>query len=144
MNWGTKIAILYAGFVALIGSMVFISMNQKVDLVAKDYYQQELNYQTRIDAINNAKILNEEIAFQVEGKKVTLNFPEEISDKLNGEVNFYCPANSSNDFKVKLQSDKKGQQIISNEKLIHGMYKMQISWTADNKDYYTEKAITIE
>ena len=49
MSWGIKIAIVYVGFMALIISMVIVSSSSKSELVAKDYYAQELNYQQRIE-----------------------------------------------------------------------------------------------
>jgi len=53
MSWGKKITILYIGFVLLIVSMVTISASHKIELVSKDYYAQELDYQQKINAIRS-------------------------------------------------------------------------------------------
>ena len=53
MSWGTKIAFLYLSFATMIGVMVYKSVTQSVDLVAPNYYEQELKYQDKIDGINN-------------------------------------------------------------------------------------------
>jgi hypothetical protein len=58
ISWGIKIAMLYCGFVALIIIMVSMAMNQKIDLVSKDYYEQELNYQKKIDKTNRSHALH--------------------------------------------------------------------------------------
>ena len=42
MNFGVKITVLYLSFVALILTLVFMSFSQKVELVSKDYYAQEI------------------------------------------------------------------------------------------------------
>ncbi len=54
MGWSKKITFAYVGFVALIVTMVVVSMRQKVDLVSKDYYAKELNYQSDINKMSNA------------------------------------------------------------------------------------------
>jgi hypothetical protein len=58
MNFGVKITALYLGFVALILTLVFMSFGQKVELVSKDYYAQEIAFQDKINSINNERSLN--------------------------------------------------------------------------------------
>ena len=41
MNWGKKIAVLYIGFVIMIGFLVYKSTQQNTDLVSDDYYKKE-------------------------------------------------------------------------------------------------------
>ena len=53
LNWGTRITVLYLGFVALIVFLVAGSMRQSFDLVSPDYYQKELEYQSVIEAGKN-------------------------------------------------------------------------------------------
>ena len=52
MNFKYFIISLYLAFVALIVTMVFKSCGQNIDLESKDYYAEELHYQTKIDALN--------------------------------------------------------------------------------------------
>ena len=61
MSWGWKIVVLYGLFVMMTLSMVFYFMGHDVDLVAKDYYRQEIEYQDQIDKIENARSLKEPI-----------------------------------------------------------------------------------
>ena len=58
MNWGYKILIVYIVFIAGIVTLVYKSSVQNQDLVVNDYYDQELKYQDKIDAVlrtNNLK-----------------------------------------------------------------------------------------
>lgn len=139
MNWGFKIAIVYIGFVALIVSMVIISSRNKSELVAKDYYAQELNYQQRIDAIHNEQQLSSSISFTVLDDRIKLHFsPEEITKDFNGEVVFFRPSDASKDRKLKLSFDAGGNQLISKSLLSKGVYKMCISWSKGPTSYYKE------
>ncbi len=55
MNWGVRITILYSSFVLFMSTMVYMCTRQHFDLVAPDYYAQELQYQKVIDGTNNTK-----------------------------------------------------------------------------------------
>lgn len=144
MNWGTKITILYIGFVILIVSMVFISATNKSELVSKDYYEQELRYQDRIDALNNEQKLSVTINYEIVDQFVILKYlNSEIRKDFKGEVLFFRPSDSTKDLKIDLIFDKEGEQIISKDKLSKGVYKMCISWKNDKKVFYKEAIITI-
>ncbi|MGB1317661.1 MAG: FixH family protein, partial [Flavobacteriales bacterium] len=54
MNWGWGISIFYGSFVVFMLGMVTLAFQQDFDLVADDYYEQEIAYQGRIDQMNNA------------------------------------------------------------------------------------------
>ena len=60
MNWGHRIIILYVGFVLLIGTMVYLSSRENVDLVSSDYYDQEIKFQSKMEAerqLSSSKIV---------------------------------------------------------------------------------------
>ena len=145
ISWGTKIAILYISFVLLIGVLVFKSMNQKVDLVSADYYDQELKFQDKINAQSNANALSQSIQHQVNRNSILLSFPEEMTkNNFSGEILFFRPSDSAKDFKVKLKADATNKQTITSSLFEHGMYKMQISWHSGEKDYFKEETIFIQ
>jgi len=96
MNWGIKITILYIGFVILISSLVFISATNKSELVAKDYYAQELKYQDRIDALNNEKHLQISIEHEIRPNAIILTYSQSETNKtFSGEILFFRPAQNS-------------------------------------------------
>jgi hypothetical protein len=112
MNFGVKITILYLSFVALILTLVFLSFGQKVELVSKDYYAQELKYQDKIDAINNTNALASSIDHKIEASTIVLNInPELNSSGLSGSINFFRPSDSSKDVKIKMNFVNDQQQI---------------------------------
>ena len=55
MNWGWKLAIGSALFMAFIIYFVVQSFNDKTQLVSDNYYEHELKFQEQIDAAKNAK-----------------------------------------------------------------------------------------
>lgn len=144
MSWSYRITILYLGFVAIIVTLVTIASRQKIELESKDYYLQELRYQDKMQAIENAGALSWNIEHSLDGENITLTIPAEHASGVSGEIYFFCPSNSDNDLKVKMSFDKGGNQIISKTKLKAGAYKLKLSWLVSGKEYFKEDVITIK
>ncbi len=144
MSWGIKITTLYIGFVVLIVTMVVMTMRQKVDLVSKDYYAQELKFQDKIDKSNRANALIEPLNWMVSTGKIEINFPQEFKNqKINATINLFRPSDASLDKKIEVSSLLNGKQIISTSTLKAGVYKIQIEWNAGDKTFYNEGVIKI-
>ena len=144
MSWGVKIAILYTGFIGLVVFMVIMSVRQKIDLVSEDYYTKELAYQSKIDEMKNADELTASISHSFTDTDLELQFQPEFKSKtLTGQILFFRPSDSSRDFEIPVSINADGQQKVALNKLSKGMYKMQISWKADNTPYYSEETIVI-
>lgn len=143
MNFGGKIVILYLSFVALILTLVFNCYSMDVDLVSKDYYAQELNFQQRINATNNEKSLPASISHTVNDKTVVLTIDSVLlSNDFKGTITFFRPSDSKKDVSFKMNFVN-NQQIIDAKDLIHGAYKLQLSWTSKQKNYFKEEVIFI-
>ncbi|MGZ3942295.1 MAG: FixH family protein [Bacteroidia bacterium] len=145
MSWGIKIATLYLGFVGLIITLVVISMNQKVDLVSKDYYAQEINFQQKIDATKNANAAKGQIMIKTNNEYVVFEYdPSLMSKDLKGEINFFRPSDAEKDMKVQMNPDIDGMQTVPINKMSHGMYKVQMSWSSGGKNYFHEDVVFIK
>lgn len=146
MNWGWKIVVVYSLFVIMTLTMVIYFARQKVDLVADDYYKQEIEYQDQIDKITNTRSLNEPIDFQfsAESRQIKLDFSESHAAKgIKGSVFLYRPSNSDEDRKYDIKPDINGEQTIAIGSLNKGLWRVKISWISAGKAYYDEKIITL-
>ena len=146
MNWGWKIVVVYSAFVVMTLAMVFFFMRQQVDLVADDYYKQEIEYQGQIDKIANAQALKEplELIQSMENRSIVLNFPNgHLTKGIEGTIYFYRPANAAEDKEFDINPLESGEQLISVASLSKGLWKIKISWTADGKSFYDEKIVTL-
>ncbi len=144
ISWGVRVTVLYLAFMAMILFLVFRTMNEKVDLVTDDYYQNELKFQQQIDRQNESATLNVQPAVKMNGRNVELAFPDSIAKKnISGTVKFYRPSDSSRDFSTALAVSSAGTQLVPAEKLEKGIYQVQLTWNADGKKYYNELSIYI-
>lgn len=144
-NWGWKIALLYGSFVSFMLFMVYKASNEKVELVTKNYYEEELNYQSRIDRILFTDSMKVKPEWQVKGNEVAMLFPKkDEQESITGNIHFYCPADEKRDFNFPFTVKDQKELDIKDEKLRHGTYKMQIDWKQGKSDFYTEGVVTIQ
>lgn len=142
MNWGYRIAILYIGFVAFMLILVVGSHSISVDLVAKDYYKQELAYEDQINRIKNTAHLDSRptISNDTTARMITLQMPTQIT----GDVWFFRANNPKLDFKIPLQIDEAGKQFLPTQNLQRGTWRLKINWKQAGKEYYLEQKIKVK
>lgn len=144
MSWGIKIICLYTGFVGLIVTMVSLSMREKVDLVTEDYYQQELDYQGRINTIARTQQLKEQLTWETMPGELVLHIPESFTKSgVSGNVFFFRPSDKRLDKTIAIPAGTGPERFIPLTQLQSGLYNIQISWTAGGTDYYNEGIIQI-
>jgi hypothetical protein len=140
-NWGTKLMLVFSCFIGAMIALVVMSMKQKVQLVAKDYYKDELRYQQVIHATLLANRLSSKATVQKEDNYVTIQLPQEMEGKqINGTIFFYCAADDSKDKTFQLQLNKYARQQIPLFQFSAGSYLVKIEWTCNGQQYYTEQA----
>lgn len=143
-NWGTGIAIAIIAFMLFILFMVFKASNTSTDLYAEDYYEQELDYESRIQAIRNSKGMENNIEITVEDKFILIVLSDEIKlDAIEGQVHFYRPDDARFDQHFPLKKGLKTQRI-PREELAIGNYQVKLIWTMNDVPYYLEKSIFIQ
>lgn len=143
-NWGTGIALFYSVFVLALVFQVFKSTQYDHSLVSDKYYAKDLAYQEHYEKLANSQQLEKDLeVIQNDSKTfVRLAFPEQLS-RINGEIHFFCPSDSRQDFKVPVRPNADNQQIVSTQKLKTGLWRVKIDWKADGKSYFKEEVIVI-
>ncbi len=143
-NWGTKLILVFSFFALAMILLVVMSMRQKVQMVAEDYYKDELRYQQVIDATALANTLSAKVEITKQHDKIMLQFPHEMNGAvLNGRLLFYCAAESAKDQTIKLETDILGKQLIAADKFRPGNYIVKIEWKYKDKQYYTEQPLSL-
>ncbi|MBN9299524.1 MAG: FixH family protein [Filimonas sp.] len=143
MNWGKGITIVFCLFAALICTLVYKSTKTKFDLVSTEYYKDELNYQDRIESMNNANKLSDASITQ-NAESVIITMPKEQQGvKVQGEAWFYCKTDAAKDKKIALTPADNGVQVIDKKRLTKGIYQVKLDWKDSKESYYTEKDIVI-
>jgi hypothetical protein len=143
-NWGIGIALICIGFVLLCVITTIIFMNQNVELVSNNYYDNEIKYQDNINTLKRTRDFHADVKIECSGSLITLQFPSFLNSKAkSGNIHFFRPSGEKNDFKVSVLADSNGSQIINSGGLIKGLWKVGVDWKSDNKRFYSEKSILI-
>ena len=143
MNWGYKILLVFAVFVAGILFLVYKSSNQKMDLVTTDYYEKELKYQQKIDAMDKVSQLSDTVRYALKAGQLDIVFPKDFSGKtITGDLLLYCPSDEDRDVK---QAFSVLDNLVSVpvQSLKRMEYQIQLSWQVDGNTYYLEKKLLI-
>jgi len=129
MNWGKGITVALTLFIGFIVTLGVILMRQNVDLVAEDYYQQEINYETQISAESNALKLEVRPTFTQDDNYFIVNVPEGAFAKMTLDLN--RPNNSDKDQHFDIVGTR--MFMIEKDKLDKGQYNVALRYEFDGK-----------
>lgn len=144
ISWGYKIVILYCSFAAFIAVMVVKASTLNDDLVTKNYYEAEMNYQQRIEQIKKSKALKEPVVIKYEASKslISVDFPE-INAPIEGSALLFRPSDAKQDKLFKLNIAANGDYTIPAKGLEKGLWRLEVEWKSNCTAYYNEEVLFI-
>jgi nitrogen fixation protein FixH len=134
--------------VAVIGCGAFVAFCNRhpADLVAADYYEQEVRYQSQIDSQKRAGAQADQasVAYDQTRKVITVSLPPgRFGSNLTGTIQLYRPSAASLDKQFTLQPNAAGVQIIDVAALPAGLWKVRVSWTVAQQDYLIDRKVIL-
>lgn len=148
MNWGNKITVVLILFVTGMGYMVYVCMKQTdIQLVTKDYYEQEVNYQQVIDKKNNYSGLTQkpQLVEDLHSGNYLLDFSRlENHGLVKGSLVFFRPSQSHSDTKIDIQLDKDGKQWIDKSQFMAGKWIVKLDWKDESSEYFNEQVLWVQ
>jgi hypothetical protein len=139
MKWVVAAFVFFGLF---IGSLVVICIREDVNLVSKNYYQEELNHQDKIIQQQNANQLEEKPQLSFENNAVKLLFPFSSSIE-KGELRVMRPSDDRLDQRFELNAMEGDSQLFPLKVWEKGLYRVSLTWTMEGKDYYFEKVMVL-
>ncbi len=142
--WGYGIAAVYTVFAIATLSFVAFTMTHKVELVAKDYYAQEVAYEKQIKRVRQTKQWTPGIACELsaDGQLIRLQMPPQ-SAAVQGTILLYYPADSALDRELELDPDDDGTQNIPTAKLARGLWRVKVTWSLAGREFYNEFTVKV-
>lgn len=140
MNWGKWIVVSFVLFAIFIGVLVTVCVRQDISLVANDYYKQELDYQKQIDRDKNTQNLAVKPEISVEQNMLKISF-KDFNKIQQGEVKLFRPSNAASDMLFQLRPGDDIVQSFDLQSKEKGMYKAQMKWLMEGKEYYIEQTV---
>jgi hypothetical protein len=128
-------------------SLVTLACSQKVDLVSANYYEQEILYQKQIDRMqrSDSPAVRPAITYDRTGGRIIISMPTtDHSGSISGYIQLYRPSAAGLDRDQPLALDSHGTQTLDARKLRSGLWKVRLSWTAQEREYFTEQSLVIQ
>lgn len=145
LNWGHGITIAIVIMILGILTLVYKSVNSKVELVSEDYYPKGLTHQDEIDKKRNTTALSGDVSIDITNN-ILVTLPSDFEDpsKIKGEVWFYRASSMKDDFRDSIRLSSSLTLKYPLEKFSEGKYDVIIDWTYNNKPYYYKESILID
>ena len=144
MNWGHKITIVIVIFIISMLSMVFVAFKQTNEMIDKDYYNEEIKYQTLIDASRNLNAIGSVNLLTKTDENLVISIPSSLVQKFEeGKLELIKSSAEKDDRSFKITPDASGVYKVSLSKVPTGFYKARIWFTSDKKPYYREQEISL-
>ncbi|MBC6401743.1 MAG: FixH family protein [Ekhidna sp.] len=140
MNWGNRIVLAFICFAGFIGYMVTRAFQEDFDLVAEDYYAQEINYEQKLVKLANTKLTGRSVTIKQEIKHILVEFPDKSAE---GTIKLYHLSRELFDKTYEIDL-KDGVQLIAKAGLVPGNYRVNINWKAEGQDFLQESKIFIQ
>ena len=145
--WPFAILLTFALFLAGTIGLVVMACTQRADLVDANYYEQELKFQGQIERVKRTQHLATQasVHYDSEGRRIMLCLPAEQSGKgVTGSIQLYRPSAAGLDRQLALQVDSNGRQSLDASGLQPGLWKIRVTWTANNEDYFIDEKVVIK
>lgn len=137
-TWGHGIILALGSFIIFILSMLFLFPNRQKnsEMVTEKYYEEELEYQSVIDAKKRADTIKEKPAFSQNAEGIRLTFPKNINNT-NADIKFVLNRSDDQNLDVKRSEKLDANQsfLIPAKVLIKGNYTLRLMWTTNKTDY---------
>lgn len=143
-NWGKGIALAIAAFMGFILYFVIKVQSDSTydnELVADDYYKQEIQFQEEINKKENTANLKEKVRIETSKEGIQITFPQEFEPtQIKGKIFLYRPSNQKLDFERPISLSTSHLLIPKND-LVDGRWDISIDWSYQDQKYLDESTI---
>lgn len=144
--WPYAILAAFAVFIAGTITLIVVASADRSELVAADYYEQEIRYQDRVDQLRRTLPWESKIAasFDPASRSVRITLPREHATLgAQGRVELYRPAGAGEDRTVPLALDAEGRQEIPGAGLATGRWRVRLHWEVGADTFYADRDLAV-
>ncbi|MCC6235708.1 MAG: FixH family protein [Verrucomicrobiales bacterium] len=141
---------ILAAFVVFVGGLVTLvttaQRHGRSELVAPDYYDQEIRYQTRMNAERRTAAIQGDIRvdYDASTQTVAVGLPRQHGEAgVEGMVEFYRPSGAAQDRALPLRVQRDGTQIVEARGLTPGPWDIRLRWQSGTEEFATSRRILV-
>jgi hypothetical protein len=128
------------------GTFIFFCNRHPADLVAPDYYEQEVHYQGQIERLEHARQRAQlaSVSYDASRRLIRIALPPgQGQGNATGSIQLYRPSAMDQDRQFQLKPGRDGVQNIETANLRPGLWEVRVSWTVDRQDYFIGQRVVI-
>lgn len=144
--WPLGIIAAFVVFIAGTIALIVIASHDRAELVAPDYYDQEIAYQQRLDQLRRTELFAHQVdvAFDDATRTVRIALPPgHAAAGLQGDIEFYRPSRAGQDRVVPLATTPEGRQAVGAADLETGLWKVRLHWQVGDVEYYADRSLVV-
>ncbi len=144
-TWGHGIFVVIVLGVSGFLSLVYITTNERIDMVTDEYYPKELKYQEQIAKEINYNALGDRIRIESQDQ-LEIYFPRltDNANNITGTVHLYRPSDKRLDIETDLKLDSAFCMRFDKSELRSGKYQLIIEWETEGKAYLSKLPVYID
>lgn len=144
--WPWSIMAFFA--VAITAAVVWVAfcVSHGTDLVAADYYEQEVEYQNQLDRMEHARELGGRATVSYEAADGFIRIqlpPEHAILQPHGVIHLYRPSQAGLDQRLPLRLTATGEQQLDAQLLAPGLWDVRVRWVAQGREFFLNEKLTI-
>jgi nitrogen fixation protein FixH len=146
-SWPAAIIAYFLCFILMLIFFVTWAVRQNVEIVRKNYYAEEIQFQRHLDMLNRTARLESPVTISYESgvRRLRLSLPSvHRSQHVVGRIEFYRPSDTRLDKSILFRPSAGGYQDVDTAELANGLWKIRFSWTANGEDYFAEETVVVE
>ena len=144
--WPYGIIATFVVFASGLAAYVTVACSNDVELVAKNYYQQEIEYEAQMKRIERTRALGDQVSIlpQTGAKGISIALPtSHVTQGLSGTIHCYYPADVAEDETHELSLSSRGIQELGLPDLKPGFWRLKINWSHNQQDYYFAQELKV-
>ncbi len=139
--WPIGISLFIGGLFAGAAFVAVTMIRQPVDLVVKDYYEQDLQHAQRMAEEERAKAMESPpvITRAAAERTVTIAF----STAATGTITLYRPSDSALDRQYEITLDSERRHMVDTTGMAAGLWRIQLAWVQNGDSYYHTESLVL-
>lgn len=140
--WPVALVGFLGVFLCLVIAFGIFASRNSLELVKRDYYADEIQYQQQIDRLARARQLGSAVSLTLDGarNRLVLQLPAAHA-KAEGNILLYRPSDSKQDQQTAIALNAQGLQELNTQGLATGKWRVKVFWKVDGLEYSLEKVV---
>lgn len=143
--WPASIIGFFILAVTFITTFIVWATHQREDLVAKDYYENEVRFQQQLDSLNRSQSVARQVVvtYDPSQRSIIITLPAGQFRGVTGSVHLYRPSDARLDRDLPLALNAEGIQRLDAKGLRDGFWKVRVRWNAAGSDFFIDQSVIV-